>query len=59
MNMKIRDNNVLIIDAMNLIHRSFYAYPRLTTKDGVPTGAFFEVFRYSCCIYKSRDCRYS
>jgi 5'-3' exonuclease len=31
----------LIIDSMYLTYRSFYAYPNLTNKEGVPTGAFF------------------
>lgn len=44
--MEIREKNVLLIDAMNLIHRSYYAYPRLTTKDGIPTGAFFGFVKY-------------
>lgn len=46
METEIRNNNVLIIDAMNLIHRSYYAYPRLTTKDGVATGGFFGFVKY-------------
>ena len=37
---------VLLIDNMNLLHRSHYAYPRLTTKDGAPTGAFFGMVVY-------------
>lgn len=44
--MNIKENNVLLIDAMNLIHRSYYAYPRLTSKEGVPTGAFFGFVKY-------------
>jgi DNA polymerase I len=31
----------LIIDTSYLIYRSFFAYPRLTSKNGEPTGAFF------------------
>jgi 5'-3' exonuclease len=31
----------LIIDSMYLTYRSYYAYPNLTNKEGVPTGAFF------------------
>ncbi|NBG88588.1 5'-3' exonuclease [Isachenkonia alkalipeptolytica] len=37
---------VLLIDAMNLIHRSYYAYPRLATKEGVATGGFFGFVKY-------------
>ena len=42
----MRDNNVLLVDAMNLIHRSYFAYPRLTTQDGTPTGAIFALVKY-------------
>ncbi len=31
----------LIVDSMYLTYRSHYAYPNLTNKEGVPTGAFF------------------
>lgn len=44
--MDIKENSVLLIDAMNLIHRSYYAYPRLTSKGGKPTGAFFGFVKY-------------
>lgn len=44
--MNIKENNVLLIDAMNLIHRSYYAYPKLTSKDGRSTGAFFGFVKY-------------
>jgi DNA polymerase I len=37
---------VLLVDAMNLIHRSYYAYPRLATKEGVATGGFFGFVKY-------------
>jgi len=37
---------ILLIDAMNLIHRSYYAYPRLATKEGVATGGFFGFVKY-------------
>ncbi len=37
---------VLLIDAMNLIHRSYYAYPRLATKEGIATGGFFGFVKY-------------
>jgi DNA polymerase I len=31
----------IIIDTSYLIYRSYFAYPRLTDKNGVPSGAFF------------------
>lgn len=36
---------ILLIDGMNLIHRSYYAYPKLTAKDGTPTGALLGFMR--------------
>lgn len=42
----MNEEKVLLIDAMNLIHRSYYAYPRLATKEGVATGGFFGFVKY-------------
>jgi len=42
----MNEKKVLLIDAMNLIHRSYYAYPRLATKEGVATGGFFGFVKY-------------
>ncbi|MDF2879558.1 MAG: polymerase [Clostridiaceae bacterium] len=42
-----KENIVFIIDAMNLMHRSFYAYPNLKSKTtGISTGAFFGFVQY-------------
>lgn len=46
MNNQEKLKKVLLVDNMNLLHRSHYAYPRLTTKDGTPTGAFFGFVMY-------------
>lgn len=44
---EVRENKkVLLIDAMNVIHRSYYAYPRLTTKEGIATGGFFGFVKF-------------
>lgn len=44
--MELRNNSVLLIDAMSLIHRSYYAYPKLTSNDGRPTGALLGFVKY-------------
>ncbi len=43
---------IMLIDAMNLIHRSYYAYPRLTAKTGEHTGALFGFVQYLKSLQK-------
>ncbi|NOY14747.1 MAG: hypothetical protein GXP43_00845 [bacterium] len=38
-------DTILLIDALSLIHRAYHAYPPLTDKKGVPTGAVYGVTR--------------
>ncbi len=40
------NKKVLLVDAMNVIHRSYYAYPRLATKEGIATGGFFGFVKF-------------
>ena len=42
----MNSNRILLIDAMNLMHRSYYAYPKLTTKSNHPIGAFYGFVQY-------------
>ena len=37
---------IMIVDAMNLIHRSYYAFPKLKAKDDRPTGAIYGFIKY-------------
>ena len=46
-------NTVYIIDGSSLIYRSFFALPKLSTKNGFPTSAIYGFLRSMLAIMKS------
>ncbi|MEN3033634.1 MAG: 5'-3' exonuclease H3TH domain-containing protein [Aquificaceae bacterium] len=45
---------IYLLDSHALIYRSFFALPKLTTKDGFPTGALFGFLKTTFKILKTR-----
>jgi DNA polymerase-1 len=52
---KLKNDNVIIIDGMNLFHRVYYNFSYLSTKGGYPTGAVFGFFNSLLNIMKITD----